>query len=156
MNLKSHVQACPRRACSLSAVPSRAGTVVLAAVSAALALSLVASAWAQSTGNVPRYDKNGNGRLDPEEVAAMQADQAKAARAPVETTETPSEIVSLSPFEVVDNNRGYYAANTMSGTRINSKIEDLASSITVVTREQMAGSMGSWVIVKASTSIACC
>jgi hypothetical protein len=48
-------------------------------------------------------------------------------------------IVNLSPFEVdASNQRGYYAANTMAGTRLNSKIEDLASSITVVTKEQMA------------------
>lgn len=50
-----------------------------------------------------------------------------------------SSIVRLSPFEVdAANQRGYYAANTMSGTRLNSRIEDLASSITVVTKEQMA------------------
>lgn len=55
--------------------------------------------------------------------------------APPKTTEEP--IVKLSPFEVVANNRGYYGANTMSGTRLNSSIADLASSITVVTKEQM-------------------
>lgn len=54
------------------------------------------------------------------------------------TTDKPDPALVLSPFEVVENNRGYYGANTMSGTRINSKIEDLASSITVVTKEQMA------------------
>src|SRR6185436_12483463 len=54
------------------------------------------------------------------------------------TTPAAEEVVTLSPFEVVDNNRGYFGANTMSGTRINSKIEDLASSISVVTKEQMA------------------
>jgi outer membrane receptor protein involved in Fe transport len=47
------------------------------------------------------------------------------------------EVVQLSPFEVVSNNRGYFAPNTMSGTRFNSKIEDLASSMTVITKEQM-------------------
>ena len=48
------------------------------------------------------------------------------------------DTVVLSPFEVVADTRGYFSANTMSGTRINSRIEDLASSITVVTKEQMA------------------
>src|SRR5581483_10483836 len=38
---------------------------------------------------------------------------------------------------VVTDTRGYYGANTMSGTRFNSKLEDLASSITVVTPQQM-------------------
>jgi hypothetical protein len=51
---------------------------------------------------------------------------------------TADEVVQLSPFEVVDSSRGYYGANTMSGTRLNAKIEDLAASITVVTKEQMA------------------
>ena len=58
-------------------------------------------------------------------------------------TSTPTgpvgeDVTQLSPFEVVENNNGYYAANTMSGTRVNSKIEDLGASITVVTKEQMA------------------
>ena len=47
------------------------------------------------------------------------------------------EIVNLSPFLVVAERNGYYSPNTMSGTRINSSIQDLASSITVVTRQQM-------------------
>ena len=34
-----------------------------------------------------------------------------------------SETVVLSPFEVVSDARGYYAPNTMSGTRFNTKIE---------------------------------
>ncbi len=47
------------------------------------------------------------------------------------------DIVALSPFEVVSDTKGYYSANTMSGTRFNSKLEDLGSSVTVVTKEQM-------------------
>src|SRR5215212_5637723 len=47
------------------------------------------------------------------------------------------EVVALSPFEVVSDTRGYFSANTMSGTRFNTKLEDLASSLTVVTKEQM-------------------
>jgi outer membrane receptor protein involved in Fe transport len=46
--------------------------------------------------------------------------------------------VQLSPFEVVEDSRGYFAGNTMSGTRLNSKLEDLGAAITVVTKEQMA------------------
>ena len=40
--------------------------------------------------------------------------------------------------EVVSEGRGYYASSTMSGTRVNSKLEDLAASITVMTKEQMS------------------
>ncbi|MSU66435.1 MAG: hypothetical protein EXS38_10110 [Opitutus sp.] len=57
------------------------------------------------------------------------ADVAKAAAEPT---------VELSPFVVSTTaERGYQASNTLSGTRLNSKLEDLASSITVVTKEQM-------------------
>jgi len=47
------------------------------------------------------------------------------------------EVIELSPFEVKAESKGYYSPNTMSGTRINSNIQDLASSITVVTKTQM-------------------
>ncbi|HLP25608.1 MAG TPA: TonB-dependent receptor, partial [Acidobacteriota bacterium] len=49
----------------------------------------------------------------------------------------PDDVVMLSPFSVKADNRGYFASNTMSGTRLNSKIEDLGQSITVMTKEQM-------------------
>ena len=48
------------------------------------------------------------------------------------------EAIVLSPFEVVADAKGYFQANTMSGTRMNSKIEDLGQSITVMTKEQMS------------------
>ena len=53
-------------------------------------------------------------------------------------TEEEEEIVNLSPFEVTADTNGYFQSNTMSGTRLNSKIEDLGQSITVMTKEQMA------------------
>lgn len=46
--------------------------------------------------------------------------------------------VQLSPFEVVADTKGYFSGNTISGTRINSKLEDLGAAITVITKEQMA------------------
>jgi hypothetical protein len=46
--------------------------------------------------------------------------------------------IKLSPFEVKASTTGYLATNTMSGTRLNTSIEDLASSISVVTKQQMA------------------
>jgi hypothetical protein len=56
------------------------------------------------------------------------------------TVAAPSkdEIVNLSPFEVTASNRGYYGSNAMSGTRLNARVEDLVSSVIVVTKEQMA------------------
>ncbi len=53
---------------------------------------------------------------------------------PVQSKEGP---VVLSPFEVVSDTKGYYSANTEAGTRINSKLEDLGSAISVVTKQQM-------------------
>ncbi len=47
------------------------------------------------------------------------------------------EAVVLSPFRVVSDDKGYQAANTMSGTRLNTKLEDVFASITVVTKQQM-------------------
>jgi len=59
--------------------------------------------------------------------------------APVPALEDEDETIVLSPFEVTaGNSAGYYAANSMSGTRFNTKVEDLATSITIVTKEQMA------------------
>ena len=87
-----------------------------------------------------RYDKNQNGVLDPAELAAMQTDQAKAAGAVAAAGKTSGidEIVELSPFQVsASEDRGYHAANTLSGTRLNSKLEDLGASITVVTKQQL-------------------
>ena len=68
----------------------------------------------------------------------------RAARSdPIPVTTAPAtpaadEVVVLSPFQVVGDNTGYFQSNTMSGTRLNSKIEDLGQSITVMTKEQMA------------------
>ncbi|WP_438481345.1 TonB-dependent receptor plug domain-containing protein [Oleiharenicola lentus] len=61
------------------------------------------------------------------------ANTAKPAGAPAK-----EDVVELSPFQVTANNKGYFSANSMSGTRMNSKIEDLGQSITVMTKEQMS------------------
>jgi hypothetical protein len=58
-------------------------------------------------------------------------------RKPADGSTTQEKVLELSPFTVVAENNGYYQGNTMSGTRMNSKIEDLGQSITVMTKEQM-------------------
>lgn len=66
------------------------------------------------------------------------ADPSDEQKVPVEASiRTTGDTVELSPFTVVSNERGYFSSNTMSGTRLNSNIEDLAQSITVMTKEQM-------------------
>ncbi|MEN9634506.1 MAG: hypothetical protein RL077_2910, partial [Verrucomicrobiota bacterium] len=114
---------------------------VLAVITAVSLVAQVAPALAPTAATLAKYDANRNGKLDPNEVAAMETAQKAAVSAQKAEVAKPAsdEIVALSPFEVVaDNNRGYFQSNTMSGTRLNSKIEDLGQSITVMTKEQMS------------------
>lgn len=55
-----------------------------------------------------------------------------------EENEAP-EAFELSPFEVTstEDDIGYYASNTLAGSRLNTNVSDLAASITVVTKQQM-------------------
>jgi hypothetical protein len=52
---------------------------------------------------------------------------------------TQEDVVKLSPFEVKTSGKdiGYYAENTLAGSRLNTNVGDLASSITVVTKQQL-------------------
>lgn len=71
-------------------------------------------------------------------ISAASAQQRDPATANTPTaTKSEDEVITLSPFEVTTDAKGYYAPNSMSGTRFNSKIEDLGTAITVVTKEQM-------------------
>jgi len=71
-------------------------------------------------------------------LLALTLPALRSAPPPEQTPAGGEKVVTLSPFEVVSDNNGYYAANTMSGTRLNSRVEDLGASITVVTKQQMA------------------
>lgn len=86
-----------------------------------------------------RYDTNRNGVLDPAELAAKDSDEAKAGRAS-ETAPgaAKDEVISLSPFEVTArDDKGYAASSTLAGTRLNSRLEDIAGSVSVVTKQQL-------------------
>ncbi len=104
------------------------------------AFGLTFPAWAQTApvnatpAELAKYDTNKNGRLDPSELAAMQAAQA-AAKA---STSATGDVLQLSPFTVATTrDSGYFAENTLAGSRLNTNLADLAASITVVTRQQM-------------------
>ncbi len=82
-----------------------------------------------------------------QEAAAPAPESPGVAKAPAVLPASASDstapaakedVVVLSPFEVVEDTRGYYAANSMSGTRFNTKLEDLGASISVVTKELMS------------------
>ena len=73
--------------------------------------------------------------------SAQAADSTTAASVsfPKPTPKPDEDIKKLSPFVVTSsaNDIGYYAENTLAGSRLNTNIGDLAASITVVTRQQM-------------------
>ena len=86
------------------------------------------------------YDADKNGVLDATELAARGRAEERATRTPVERTGEAADqkVIELSPFQVnSDADTGYLATNTLSGTRLNSKLEDLGASITVITKQQM-------------------
>ena len=77
----------------------------------------------------------------PSKAATLDATAKKSATTVAIDAAPPadsSETVQLSPFEVTGaQDHGYLATSAMSGTRLNSKIEDLAASLTVVTKQQL-------------------
>ncbi|HVW21775.1 MAG TPA: TonB-dependent receptor [Opitutaceae bacterium] len=50
-----------------------------------------------------------------------------------------NNVYKMSPFEVQtsDKDVGYYTQNTLSGSRLNTKLSDIGASITVITKQQM-------------------
>ena len=70
-------------------------------------------------------------------LATLVPASAQTAATPAATASS-GDVTVLSPFAVRSDDHGYYASNTLSGTRLNSRIEDLAASLTVVTKAQMS------------------
>ena len=70
---------------------------------------------------------------------SASAQQAPAPASTAPASGTPDEkVLQLAPFEVTSGTeRGYLASNTLAGTRLNSRLEDLAGSISVVTKQQL-------------------
>ena len=71
----------------------------------AILAAQVAPAPAPDAATLARYDKNKNGRLDADEVRALESDQKKV---PVSSTASAESDVpiTLSPFEVVADSKG--------------------------------------------------
>lgn len=111
-------------------------------VSSLASAQQVAPKSAADAKTLAKYDKNKNGKLDADELATLQADEAKDAKAPAapaaSTTDSNSgDVVTMSPFTVEPNDKGYAASNTLAGTRLNSKLEDIAGSVSVITKQQL-------------------
>lgn len=65
--------------------------------------------------------------------SAQTAAPAKAKEAPKD-----EEVIVLTPFTVdASRDTGYYAENTLAGSRLRTNIGDLAAAITVVTKQQL-------------------
>lgn len=121
-------------------IPTRLRQLVLAHACVLLAVPLVLAQQAptpnqakleQDAKALAKYDKNKNGKLDQSELDAMAADEANSA------SSASGDAIVLSPFEVTAENNGYMATNSASGTRLNSALSDLASPISVVTKQQL-------------------
>jgi hypothetical protein len=97
----------------------------LAALLCAAAPTLVAqNAAAPDAATLAKYDKNHNGKLDPDEIAAMPADER--------------ELIQLSPFEVrTDKDVGYQAVDGGMGGRVDLPFKDVASGMSSITKEFM-------------------
>jgi hypothetical protein len=83
---------------------------VCAGIGMLFASALAAQTPATDPMQLAKYDANKNGRLDPEEVAVMEAAQRNATRAVTTSSNSESssaDTVVLSPFEVVSDGRGY-------------------------------------------------
>ncbi|MBL9210099.1 MAG: TonB-dependent receptor [Opitutaceae bacterium] len=86
---------------------------------------------APTAAQVAQYDKNKNGRLDPAELAALQADEARA-----------KDTITLTPFEVsADLSDTYEATNTNSVTGTNTPLNKTPLDAKVFNR-QMLDDMG--------------
>ncbi len=74
-------------------------------------------------------------------VFAQQVNPPAAAGSPASGTQAASsgQVVKMSPFEVQASSSdvGYYAENTLAGSRLNTNVSDLAASITIVTKQQL-------------------
>lgn len=69
-------------------------------------------------------------------LALCAATSAVGQTVPTISTSRPGEVVELSPFTVnAERDTGYRATNTLSGTRINTSLRDIAASIQAITPE---------------------
>ncbi|PTX92466.1 TonB-dependent receptor plug domain-containing protein [Opitutus sp. ER46] len=114
--------------------------VALAGLAIATSPARAQTAPGVDAATLAKYDTNHNGVLDTDEQAAMRA--AQAAPAASTTAAKPEagagDIIELSPFQVdASRDKGYFAENTLAGSRMNTNISDLGASISVITKQQL-------------------
>lgn len=70
--------------------------------------------------------------------AATEPPKESPAPAAVAAAPGEQDVLVLSPFEVsTASDQGYYAANTLAGSRMRTNLADLGASISVITKQQM-------------------
>lgn len=119
-----------------------AATRAVCAILFLAAFSQTASAQAVSAvsaATLAKYDLNKNGQLDADELAAQQADEAKAARAIAtgsESSQPEKDVVELSPFTVsTEKDNGFSATNAGTATKLGLDMKDMAAPYSVMTGE---------------------
>lgn len=89
---------------------------------------------AESTTNPPSASKSGGKAAattpKPKETEVKKKDASSG--------RDDDDTIRMSAFQVTtDKDKGYLGGNAMSGTRLNSDIDDIAASVTVVTKQQL-------------------
>ncbi len=98
---------------------------------------------AKSSGTTPSAPRTENNPVKKTNLITRTAAWLAALAAPLADAQVTSpsfdddKVVELSPFQVTSDDSGYQASNALSGTRLNTSLEDIASSTTVVTRQQL-------------------
>src|SRR4051812_3489055 len=92
---------------------SRCFAIMMALIVAAPIYGQATAPITPTAAQLTKYDKNKNGKLDPDELAEMEKDQAKEKEG----------AVTMSPFTVTtDKDVGYVAGNSLSGGRVDTPL----------------------------------
>jgi hypothetical protein len=123
---------------------TRSAAAFLAALTLSACLTAqTAAGFVPTPSQLARYDQNRNGALEPDELAALQADEPSP-RSGAESRLTagraaPGDAIVLTPFEVnTAKDDGFSATNAGTATKLGLDLKDMAAPYTVMTGEFIA------------------
>jgi hypothetical protein len=70
-------------------------------------------------------------------LSAAVASSAQTTPPAAEPAAASGDTIELSPFTVSADNNGYYKGSSMSGTRFNTKLEEMGAPVSIMTKDQM-------------------